>query len=120
MKVIKKLLESQNIGLFGLLAEKSINCLLIKTSLKLATNYLVNNSFFTLGSLCFRQLIGMAIGSEKSPFMAKLNSVLLWKEVQKQPLRGVPRKRCSENMQEIYRRTPMPNCDFNKVALQLY
>ena len=57
-----------------------------KTSLKLATNYLVNNSFFTLGSLCFRQLIGMAIGSEKSPFMAKRNSVLLWKEVQKQPL----------------------------------
>ena len=29
-------------------------------------------------------------------------------------------KRCSENMQQIYRRTPMPKCDFNKVALQLY
>ena len=29
------------------------------------------------------------------------------------------RKRCSENMQEIYRRIPMPKCDFNKVALQL-
>ena len=24
--------------------------------------------------------------------------------------------RCSESMQEIYRRTPMPKCDFNKVA----
>ena len=23
-------------------------------------------------------------------------------------------------MQQIYRRTPMPKCDFNKVALQLY
>ena len=33
---------------------------------------------------------------------------------------GVHRKRCSENMQEIYRRTPMPKCDFNKVALQHY
>ena len=38
----------------------------------------------------------------------------------KQPPRGVPRKRCSENMQQIYRRTPMPKCYFFKVALQLY
>ena len=34
-----------------------------------------------------------------------------------QPLIGVPRKRCSENMQQIYRATPMPRCDFNKVPL---
>ena len=40
--------------------------------------------------------------------------------VQKQPFRGVLEKRCSENMQQIYRRTPMPKYDFNKVALQLY
>ena len=26
-------------------------------------------------------------------------------------------KRFSENMQQIYRRTPIPKCDFNKVAL---
>ena len=37
---------------------------------------------------------------------------------QKQSPRGVPRKRCSENMQQTYRRTPMPKCDFNKVAKQ--
>ena len=30
------------------------------------------------------------------------------------------RKRCSENMQQIYRRTSMPKCDFSKVAKQLY
>ena len=36
---------------------------------------------------------------------------------QKQSPRGVPRKRCSENMLQIYRTTPMPKCDFNKVAL---
>ena len=30
------------------------------------------------------------------------------------------KKRCSENMQQIYRRKPAPKCDFNKVALQLY
>ena len=38
------------------------------------------------------------------------------KHPQKHPLRGVPRKRCSENMQQIYSRTPMPKCDFNKIA----
>ena len=35
---------------------------------------------------------------------------------QKQPCRAVLRKRCSENMQQTCRRTPMPKCDFNKVA----
>ena len=29
-------------------------------------------------------------------------------------------KRCFENMQQIYRRTPMPKCDFSKAAKQLY
>ena len=44
----------------------------------------------------------------------------IWREiVRKQPSRGVLRKRCSENMLQIYR-TPMPKCDFNKVAKQLY
>ena len=27
---------------------------------------------------------------------------------------------CSENIQQIYRTTPMPKCDFNKVAKKLY
>ena len=40
-------------------------------------------------------------------------------EIQKQPSRGVLWKKCSENMQEIYRKTPMPKCDFNKVAMKL-
>ena len=52
-----------------------------------------------------------------------------WPEQQKQLSRSVLRKRCSENMQQIYRRTPMPKCDlrtprpkcdFTKVAKQLY
>ena len=34
----------------------------------------------------------------------------------KQPPRGVLKNSCSENMQQIYRRTPMPKSDFNKVA----
>ena len=37
-------------------------------------------------------------------------------EDQKQPSRGVFKKRCSESMQKMYRRTPMPKCDFNKAA----
>ena len=37
-----------------------------------------------------------------------------------QPTRGVFRKRCYENMQQIYRRATMLKCDFNKVALQPY
>ena len=28
-------------------------------------------------------------------------------------------KRCSKNMQQIYSRTPIPKCDFNKVAKQV-
>ena len=36
--------------------------------------------------------------------------------IQKQPSRGVLIKRCSENMLQNYKRTPMPKCDFNKVA----
>ena len=38
----------------------------------------------------------------------------------KQPFKGALRKRCFENMQQIYRRTPMPKCDFNKVASLQY
>ena len=40
--------------------------------------------------------------------------------LQKQPFRGAFSKRGSENMLQISRRTPMPKCDFNKVALQLF
>ena len=38
----------------------------------------------------------------------------------KQLLRGCLKKRCSENMQQIYRRTHLPKNDSNKVVLQLH
>ena len=40
--------------------------------------------------------------------------------IQKQPFGGVRGKRCSENMQQIYRRTPMPKllCNFIEIALR--
>ena len=40
-------------------------------------------------------------------------------DVLKLPSRGVLRKRCSQNMHQIYQRTPMPKCDLKKVAFQL-
>ena len=39
---------------------------------------------------------------------------------QKQPTIGVLIKRCSENMQQIYRRITKPKYDFIKIAKQLY
>ena len=45
---------------------------------------------------------------------------LKFRQYQKQSPRGVLEKRCSENMPQIYRRTPISKCDFNKVAKQLY
>ena len=41
-------------------------------------------------------------------------------QIQKQPPRGILKKRCSENVQQIYRRTTMLKCNFNKVAKQFY
>ena len=41
-------------------------------------------------------------------------------QIQKQPPRGVLKKWCSENMQQIYMKTSLPKYDFNKVSLQLY
>ena len=38
---------------------------------------------------------------------------------QMQPSRDVIKKRCSWNMQQVYKRAPMPKCDFNKVAKHL-
>ena len=39
--------------------------------------------------------------------------------LQRQQSSGVLSKRCSEDMQQIYRRTPIPKCDFNKVAIKI-
>ena len=37
-----------------------------------------------------------------------------------QLLGGILRKRCSEYLQQIYRRTPLPKGGLNQVAWQLY
>ena len=53
----------------------------------------------------------------KSMFRMQLQDYFKAMTLQKQLSRGVLRKRCSENMQQIYRRTPMPKSNFNKVVL---
>ena len=64
---------------------------------------------------------GMCFLLEKLMCMFSLSHLEIKNELtQKQPFRGVLRKRLSENMQHIYRRTLMPKCDFNKVANPFY
>ena len=48
--------------------------------------------------------------SNKTPRAYKCSNL----KIQKKSPRGVLRKRCSENMQQIYKRAPMPKSDFNK------
>ena len=50
--------------------------------------------------------------------LRKLNSTNNFPEKSKAPSGGILIKRCSENIQEIYRRTPMPNYNLNKFAKQ--
>ena len=88
----------------------------------------------------FAKFTGKHLGKTKSflriPFLQNTSRWLLlnywqWSQfsplscfyiwiISKQPFRGVLMKRCSENIVQIHRRTPMPKYDFNKVALQLY
>ena len=50
-----------------------------------------------------------------------IDTICIWNHLQschlqKQPSRNVLKKRCTENTQQIYRRTPMPKRGFSKVA----
>ena len=46
----------------------------------------------------------------KSSYLDPENQIFVDSLVKKQPSRGVLEKRCSKNMQQIYRRTSMPKC----------
>ena len=73
---------------------------------------------FKLTLFCFyilsllKRFFGGILGSSCS-------SLKIFSLPQKKPSRGV-KKRCSQNIQQNYRRTTIPKCDFNKVAKQLY
>ena len=83
----------------------------------------------TLGSIILDKPIQHTVSQQmtytccliKSDLLRAIDiSTILYKNVQKQPFRGVLSKRSSANLQQIYRSTAMPKCDFNKFAKQLY
>ena len=76
--------------------------------------FLIGNNVAEVTSSVKRvKLLGIHIDDQLS-FNLHISSIY-----QKQSSKGVPRKRCSENMQQIYRRTLIPKCHFNKVALHI-
>ena len=79
MVEVKSLLGSLGMVLFGLTINKNIDCLLIKnigcfnkTSFKLAINYLLDNCYFILCSMCFCQFAGIPMLFSPDPFMVNL------------------------------------------------
>ena len=90
----------------------------IEIIIYIQTFILVNTAFFLeviqRSSLVIKKLNKQS----KTDMLIKLTKNLV--TIRKQPPVGVLRNRCSENMQQVYKRTPMQKCDFNKVALQLY
>ena len=62
-----------------------------------------------------QRLFSLSIIYFKS-FVPRLLKIIATRKNHKQPPRGVLRKRCSESIQQIYRRAPMLQCNFNKVA----
>ena len=62
-----------------------------------------------------QRLFSLSIIYFKS-FVPRLLKIIATRKNHKQPSRGVLRKRCSESIQQIYRRAPMLKCNFNKVA----
>ena len=69
---------------------------------------LSNNDKSYLTSVTQSEALSLQISSDLN-YLRNLRDTLN----QKQPPRDVPRKRYSENKQQIYRRTPMPKGDFN-------
>ena len=73
--------------------------------------------FWFILSFYYRFISGQTSNIFLNALKARFDLLLC---IQKQPSRDVLRRKCSGNMQQIYRRTPMSKYDFNKVALQLY
>ena len=65
-------------------------------------------------------VINKCLGERVFPDDLKLADVRIIFKKQKQPFRDVFRKRCSENMQQTYRRTPLPKYIFAKVKSNSY
>ena len=68
----------------------------------------------------FRVCIDNEYSSSTNSVSWYFNCQIYQVQKQKQISRGVKKKRCSENMQQIYGRTSMRKSDFSKAALQLH
>ena len=65
------------------------------------------NNFLLIMPICYAYATIVIFNSQC--LLLSIFSVLYDFMFPKQPPRGVPRKMCSENMQQIYRRTPCPH-----------
>ena len=102
-------------------------CLILRLGKKLKKKKIISLQIFYLMSQKFTKGVYSGkcpVASKKSLLNISADSRKVWVcnsvSCQKQPSGYVLRKRCSENMQQIYRRTPMQKCDFHKVAKQRY
>ena len=76
---------------------------------------LCSSNYFSIRLVLFIALVHWSVGPESN------NSSM--EQIQKigkaeAAVQGVLRKRCSENMQQIYRRIPMSKCDFKTTLLK--
>ena len=81
------------------------------------TWFSINKYLFKQNLLCWKFDDVLLRLEKKSENLMQINS-RYFSKMQKQPARCVPRKRCSENMQQIYKRTPMPKRDFIEITLR--
>ena len=79
---------------------------------------IVNNTFLGKSDSKFVLCSQFFTNNLQYFLMNCLFTIFIWLK-QKQPFRGVLRKRCFESMQQIYRKTPTLKHDFNKVGCSL-
>ena len=78
---------------------------------KIITNRVPKVSYFLLFALFYFCYLFL--------FFSCIEKQSLNKNYQEQQSRGVLGRRCSENMLQTYRKTPITKCDFNKITKQL-
>ena len=78
---------------------------------KIITNRVPKVSYFLLFTLFYFCCLFL--------FFSCIEKQSLNKNYQEQQSRGVLGRRCSENMLQTYRKTPIPKYDFNKIVKQL-
>ena len=106
---------------FPYFPESGLNLSIFSTKAgKCAKNADQNNSecghFLRCGSLGFFFRHSLNIFSTNSKMYLTSCQTFMMNSFQKQSSRGVFIERCSKNMQQIYRRTTMSKCDFNKAV----